>query len=1025
MNSRASIGAVCGVILALVSSPSKADQTARVNGITDNTPSFVAFQNATIVMQPGQTVEHATLVIRNGLVEAVQRNNQAPQGARIIDATGFTIYPGFIDAYSDYGISKAVKPEHTDDTPLYNNHREGGNAANDAIHAQQQWFSEFETQPEQAKQYIEQGFTSVQTARQDGIFQGQAVTVSLANNIANDVIYRANSRQFGSFDKGSSRQQYPSSLMGSIALIRQTLSDADWYRQAQGKQYYDAAVEFNAALKALVDIDKQGMIFRVNDEKSLLRADKLFDQFGVPVSYVASGYEYDRIDAVQATNAALIVPLNFPAAPDVDGRYRAIDVDLAKLRHWERAPSNPAVIANAGMVFAFTLTGLEKPEQFWHNLRRAMPYGLSEKQALAALTTVPAKLAGIDDKAGKLVPGYKADFVISRGDIFQQGEIYSVWLQGQEHVIKSMDAVDFAGHYQWPWGSDQTAELTLKTSPSAELSLTINGEKWRTDKLQVQDQQTTWVAFAPNEQHDAWRLALLPDSKHQFTLELIDPQGQRQHVIASRKPLANEEPEQQPSKPTFVSKLTYPNRAFGLPQLPPRQNVVIRHATVWTATADGVLKDVDVYVENGRFSKIGKALSVPAGTQEIDAAGLHLTPGIIDEHSHIAIDGGVNEGSEAITSEVRIGDVVNPDDPHIYYSLAGGTTTAQLLHGSANPIGGQAQVIKLRWGATAEQMKFDAAPPSIKFALGENVKQSNWGDDYTVRYPQTRLGVETIMRDGFQQAIEYQQRKVEYQQLSSAERRKTAPPRPDQRLEALLDILNSKMFIHSHSYVASEILMLMNLAEEFGFRVNTFTHILEGYKVADEMAKHGASGSTFADWWAYKFEVYDAIPQNACLMQQRGVLTSINSDSEDLQRRLNTEAAKSVRYCGMSEHDALKMITINPAKQLHIDEHVGSIEVGKDADFVLWNHHPLSAYAQAQQTWINGRKYFDRDIDKQRQQQVAAEKNALIQKLLATPLEQRAGAEHGYKEAQPLWRCETEHDVWLHQAQHNQLMGAH
>jgi imidazolonepropionase-like amidohydrolase len=310
-------------------------------------------------------------------------------------------------------------------------------------------------------------------------------------------------------------------------------------------------------------------------------------------------------------------------------------------------------------------------------------------------------------------------------------------------------------------------------------------------------------------------------------------------------------------------------------------------------------------------------------------------------------------------------------------------------------------------------MKFDAAPESIKFALGENVKQSNWGDNMTVRYPQTRLGVETIMRDAFQAALEYQQRKQAYDRMSRSERNKVSAPRPDYRLETLLEILNSERFVHAHSYVASEILMLMEVAEDFGFTLDTFTHILEGYKVADEMAAHGASGSTFADWWAYKFEVYDAIPHNACLMKERGVLTSINSDSNDLQRRLNTEAAKSVRYCGMEPHEALKMVTINPAKQLKVDNYVGSIEKGKHADFVLWSHYPLSAYARAEQTWINGRKFFDRELDKQRQQAVKEEKNALIQKVLAAGDDAKQGAKDGYKPEQPTWHCDTEHDFWL------------
>ena len=290
------------------------------------------------------------------------------------------------------------------------------------------------------------------------------------------------------------------------------------------------------------------------------------------------------------------------------------------------------------------------------------------------------------------------------------------------------------------------------------------------------------------------------------------------------------------------------------------QNLLIKNATVWTSEKEGILKDTDLLIKKGKISKIGKDLKAPKGYLLIDGTGKHVTAGIIDEHSHIAISKGVNEASDAITSEVRIGDVVNPDDINIYRALAGGTTIAQLLHGSANPVGGQAQVIKLRWGKTAEQMKEKRAPGSIKFALGENVKQSNWGDKFTIRYPQTRMGVETIVRDAFTRAQDYKASWKQYKKLSSSKKKNTSPPRKDYRLDTLVEIMDSKRFVHSHSYVASEILSLMNIAEDFDFRIQTFTHILEGYKVADEMAKHGASASTFSDWWAYKFEVLDAIP---------------------------------------------------------------------------------------------------------------------------------------------------------------------
>ncbi len=303
----------------------------------------------------------------------------------------------------------------------------------------------------------------------------------------------------------------------------------------------------------------------------------------------------------------------------------------------------------------------------------------------------------------------------------------------------------------------------------------------------------------------------------------------------------------------------------------------------------------------------------------------------MDCHSHTAISKGVNEGSHAVTCEVRIGDVLDPTDVSMYRQLAGGVTAANLLHGSANPMGGQNQVIKFRWGALPEELKFADAMPGVKFALGENVKQSNWGDKFKTRYPQTRMGVEQLIRDRFRAAQEYD---------AAMKKKEGLPPRRDLQLEALAEILNGKRLIHCHSYRQDEVLMLLRLAGEFKIKIGTLQHILEGYKVADEIAAHGAGASSFADWWAYKFETYDAIPDNPAMMHGRSVLTSVNSDSDDLARRLNTEAGKSIKYGGLSPEEALKLVTIYPAKQLQIDARTGSLEPGKDADFVIWSGQP-------------------------------------------------------------------------------------
>jgi imidazolonepropionase-like amidohydrolase len=401
--------------------------------------------------------------------------------------------------------------------------------------------------------------------------------------------------------------------------------------------------------------------------------------------------------------------------------------------------------------------------------------------------------------------------------------------------------------------------------------------------------------------------------------------------------------------------------------------VLVQGATVWTCGPGGRLEGADLLVEHGRISAVGVDLPAPAGALVIDAAGKHVTPGLIDAHSHTAIDGSVNEGTDVVTAEVRVADVLDPTDVHLYWELAGGLTAANVLHGSANAIGGQNAIIKLRWGASPQELLFQGAQPGIKLALGENPKQSNWNTDEE-RYPQTRLGVEQAIVRAFEEALAYRRA----QERAAAAGPGAVPPRPDLRLETLLEILDGKRHVHSHAYRADEMLMLLGLSERYGFTIDAFQHALEGYKIADELAARGVGASTFSDWWAYKYEVVDAIPYNGAILTERGVVTSFNSDSDELARRLNTEAAKAVRYGGLSEEEALKLVTLNPAIQLGVAGRVGTLEPGKDADFVIWSGNPLSTYSLAEETWIDGRRYFDRAEDLSRREEIAAEREALI-----------------------------------------------
>ena len=557
---------------------------------------------------------------------------------------------------------------------------------------------------------------------------------------------------------------------------------------------------------------------------------------------------------------------------------------------------------------------------------------------------------------GTLEKGKIANFLICSGNLFEDGEIYSNWIQGKEYIINKKNNFDARGKY-----------LINK-----EDTLIINGSLAKHKAKIIQDSTTIKVKLKQEEQHftleyeieGVYRIsATYINGKLEGKLNL--PNGEWTNWSASF--LSKEEitERKHENSPKEIGDLWFPNIAYGWTEKPSQDNLLFKNATVWTNEKAGVLTATDVAISNGKIlavgqNLIGSEIFSKETFQEVDATGKHLTSGIIDEHSHIAIDRGVNEGTQASSAEVSIANVIKSNDINIYRQLSGGVTTAQLLHGSANPIGGQSAIIKFRWGSPPEEMKFEDAAKFIKFALGENVKQSNWGDFERIRFPQTRMGVEQVFYDHFYQARAYEQSWKNYNALSLSEKRKTIAPRENLEMNTLVEILNKERFITCHSYVQSEINMLMKVADSMGFVLNTFTHILEGYKVADKMKKHGAGGSTFSDWWAYKFEVNDAIPYNAALLQDMGVVTAINSDDAEMARRLNQEAAKAVKYGGATEEEAWKMITLNPAKLLHIDHRVGSIKVDKDADLVLWSNNPLSVYARVEQTYVDGELVFNR-----------------------------------------------------------------
>ena len=504
--------------------------------------------------------------------------------------------------------------------------------------------------------------------------------------------------------------------------------------------------------------------------------------------------------------------------------------------------------------------------------------------------------------------------------------------------------------------------------PKAEVKI---GNNKISSKVTYNDHWLTLILSAPDTTKTEYtRLsARIPEDPKNFSGKAILGTGSEASFTAVRTSETSEDKDKEEKNEEHpeVVPVTFPNKAYGFETLPKQQDILFRNATVWTNEAEGILENADVLVKNGKIAAVGSNLRA-RGATVIDATGKHLTTGIVDEHSHIAASG-VNEAGHNSSAEVKMEDVVDPDDIGIYRNLAGGVTTMQLLHGSANPIGGQSAILKMKWGGTPEDLILDNSPKFIKFALGENVKQANW--DSNSRFPQTRMGVEQVF-------VDYLTRAKEYEKLKNSGQ----PYRKDIEMETIVEILNGERHITAHSYVQSEINMLLEVAERFGFKINTFTHILEGYKLADKMAERGTGGSTFSDWWAYKYEVKDAIPQNAAIMHNAGVTVAINSDDAEMSRRLNQEAAKSVKYGGISEEEAWKFVTLNPAKLLHIDDRVGSIKEGKDADLVLWTDHPLSVYAKPEKTLIEGIVYFDLDRDKELRQKIESQKNQLATQML-------------------------------------------
>ncbi|QLE00128.1 amidohydrolase family protein [Galbibacter sp. BG1] len=945
------------------------------DGVKTKNSNYTAFTNAKIYVTPSNIIENSTLLIQNGKVKAVGSSVTIPKNAITIDLDGKNVYPSFIDIFSSFGISEPNKPKDSE-RPQYDASREGY-YWNDHIMPEQRAIEKFSFDKKKAKELLEVGFGVVNTHVNDGIVRGTSMLVTLnENGNDNERIIAEDVAQFLSFEKSkSSRQAYPTSLMGAIALLRQMYYDANWYAGGNAESK-------DLSLEALNDNKKLPQIFAADDKLNDLRAAKLANEFQLNYLIKGGGNEFERIGEIKETEATYILPLNFPEAYDVSDPYMAGKIALEEMLLWNQAPTNPKVLAENEVRFAFTAADNKKLSDFKTNLLKAIKYGLDKTKALEALTTLPANLLKANETIGSLEKGRYANFLITSGDVFDKETIlYENWVQGNKHVVNDMNIVDLRGDYSLKINGENY-DLALTGEPD---KLKPELKKGTTKIASSVDYTNGWfhLFFNPEGEKDEFvRLSSKISTSEKLIGNAVLPNGNEGTWTATRNSSAfkKEDKEEDTDSIYKVLPVTYPNKAFGMASLPVPRDILFKNATVWTSEDVGVLENTDVLVKNGKIAKIGTDLS-SSGAEVIDATGKHLTAGIIDEHSHIAA-ASINEAGHNSSAEVTIEDVVNSEDSDIYRNLSGGVTTIQILHGSANPIGGRSAIIKLKWGEDPEDLLMEDRAKFIKFALGENVKQSNWGDAQTVRFPQTRMGVEQVFTDYFQRAQEYDKKWKAYNSFSSSKKKNTKAPRYDVELETLAEILNKERFISCHSYVQSEINMLMKVADKFNFNINTFTHILEGYKVADKMKEHGVGGSTFSDWWAYKYEVNDAIPYNAAIMHNQGVTVAINSDDGEMSRRLNQEAAKTVKYGGMSEEEAWKFVTINPAKLLHIDEHVGSIKEGKDADLVLWNNHPMSIYAIAEKTIIEGAVYYDYEEMKKKEKEIQKKKNELTNMMI-------------------------------------------
>ena len=956
-------------------------------------PPYYAIQNVRVVTGVGAPIEGATVLLADGLIEAVGKNIKVPGDALVIDGKGLSLYPGMIDALTN--IAQKKEPESSGDArasraPVIMGPEDRPETT--------PWVSAVEQLSDDTKieKWRKAGFTAAVTSPEKGIFCGQAALIDLVDNPDRQAVVSTPVAQRLNFNGAGELRTFPGSLMGVLAYIKQVFLDVDNYSKVKAAYAKDpkgrVRPEYDRTLEPLETAitDKTPFLMPANLGREIDRALALKKTIGVATIVYGGQGAYDRIEALRTAKIPVLVNLNWPK--EEKNRDPDLETPFRTLAHRRLAPTTPGALAKAGVSFAFYSGGLATTGEVFESVRAATDNGLTNEAALAALTSNAAAILGVSDRVGTIEKGKIANLVLATDWPWADGaEVRAVFVDGRLYQERKSDEPteapksDVSGTWsltmQTPRGArEMTADVTMTKDGKIKGKIVSDRGESVMDEGRMSGDQLRFKTTREAEgksMTSSWTLNV-DGERVKGTMSAgsmqMDISGART-AKAEAGAVAEKKKDDIPLDEIRGALAAYegPAKKMG--------TFAITNAQVWTVSGS-IIEKGTVVVSGGKIRAVGSDVKIPSGAEVIDAKGGALIPGIVDCHSHIAIEGGVNEGTLAVTAMVAIADVINPDDISIYRALAGGVTSANLLHGSANPIGGQNQVVKLRWGADAEGLKFQGAPPGIKFALGENPKRSNFNsgaNGVPARYPQTRMGVMDVIREAFTEARNYQKQWADYN-AGARDGIKPTLPRRDLEMEALVQVLEGERLVHSHCYRADEIVQLMDLADEFGFKVQTLQHVLEGYKIADEIAAHGAGASTFSDWWGYKVEAYEAIPYNAALMTERGVVVSINSDSGEEMRHLNQEAGKAVKWGGMSEADAIKMVTLNPAKQLRIDKSVGSIEVGKDADLVLFDGNPLAIHSVVQKTFVDGDLYFDIQTDKSRQATIVALKERMLGK---------------------------------------------